>query len=210
MFISRRPRTADGQAKGKSHLLASCLHVESLCPGRQTPCRFLPPCQAPSAAGGPELRPLQASSHGLWLEAPPSTSLPGNTWLPPPRGKLQTLRADEMPGADCPHREPPRRLPCSVSSLRGWGHRPVLPAKRNRPPGRGASSWRARPRRPSHEGPSQEHHLPAAPSSPLLRFPLRISKLRGHNAPLKAESPRFCDTTKPSCRLALSRAPSAK
>ena len=52
--------------------------------------------------------------------------------------------------------------------------------------------------------------FPAAPVSPLLRFPLKLSKLRGHNAPLKAESPRFCDTAEPSCHLAPRGAPSAR
>lgn len=76
-----------------------------------------------------------------------------------------------------------------MPSLRGWGHRPVLPLKRNSPPGTGVPFQRASPSRPRHEEP----YLPAAP---LLQVPLKISKPWGHNAPLKAESPRFCDTSK--------------
>ena len=200
MLISTRRRTADWQAKGKSRLLASCLHVESLCPDWPAPCRFLPPGQAPSAAGGPELQPLQANSPGPWLEAPPSTSLPGNTWLPPPCGKLQTLRAGEKPGADCPHPEPRDGFPAQCRPQEaGASQRNAIVLLGEGPPLGG----RGRGGRPT-KGPLR------SPASPLLRFPLRISKLRGHNAPLKAESPRFCDTTKPSCRLALSGAPSAK
>lgn len=32
------------------------------------------------------------------------------------------------------------------------------------------------------------------PPRPLGLFPLKMSELRGHSAPLKAESPGFCDT----------------
>lgn len=121
--------------KGRGRLL--CLaHPRRLSPSGQPTSRLPPPGQAPE-------RPW------AWARGP------GSFWLlQHPPGKLLNEGRGCAGWVGGMRRQPtpqtPRQQPCSMSSLRDWGHRPVLPPKGNSPPGRGASFQRPSLRRPRH------------------------------------------------------------